>query len=130
MSIDREAALDLIEDDARYLFIALKCSFELAPAFLASCLVSRQHRLAQRVLDALQIHLDGVADLDVVLAARSVELAQWNPALGLEADIDDREILLDRDHGALDDGAFLQIAVSERILQQRSKIFARWRGSS
>ncbi len=84
----------------------------------------------ERVLDPLQIDLDGVADLDVVLPARPVELAQRHPALGLEAHIDDGEILLDRDHGALDDGAFLQIAGCERILQQRGKIFARRRGSS
>src|SRR5262249_33051029 len=82
IKIDGEAALDLIEDDALYLFVVLKCSFELAPAFLASRLVARQHRLAQRILDALQIDLDGVADLDLVLAAGTVELTQRHAAFG------------------------------------------------
>ena len=69
VEIDREAALDLVEDDARDLLVALERLLELAPALLAARLVARQHRLAERVLDALEIDLDGVADLDLVAAA-------------------------------------------------------------
>src|SRR6202043_1112031 len=70
VQIDREAALDLIEYDALNLLVTLKGAFELAPALLPSRLVARQHCLAKRVLDTLQISLHRVADLDVVLAAR------------------------------------------------------------
>ena len=71
VEIDGEAALDLVEDDALHLFVVLERLFELAPAFLAARLVARQHRFAERILDALEIDLDGVADLDLVAAARA-----------------------------------------------------------
>ena len=86
--------------------LPLERLLELAPALLAARLVAREHRLAERVLDALQIDLDGVADLDLGLPAGSGELAQRDAAFGLRADVDDREVLLDADDGALDDGAF------------------------
>src|SRR5580704_9250934 len=57
VEIDREAALDLIEDDAVHLFVILERLFELAPAFLPARLVAREHRFAERILDALQIDL-------------------------------------------------------------------------
>ena len=53
------------------LLVALERLLELAPALLAPRLVARQHRFAERVLDALQIDLDGVADLDFGLPARA-----------------------------------------------------------
>src|SRR6266581_6309725 len=71
VEIDREAALDLVEDDALDLLVGLKRLFEAAPALLPARLVAREHRLAERVLDPLQIHLDGVADFQLVLAART-----------------------------------------------------------
>ena len=74
VEIDGEAALDLIEDDAGDLLVVLEGLLELAPALLAPRLVARQHRLAERVLDALQIDFDGVADLDFVAAARALRI--------------------------------------------------------
>ena len=70
VEIDGEAALDLIEDDALDLLVVVEGLLELAPAFLAPRLVARQHGFAERVLDALQIDLDVVADLELVLAGR------------------------------------------------------------
>ena len=102
---------------------------ELAPAFLAARLVAREHRLAERVLDALEIDLDLVADLDLAAAAGAGELADRDAAFGLGADVDDGHVLLDRDDRALDDGAFLQIALAERLIEHCGKIFARGRGS-
>src|SRR5665213_3576732 len=63
VEIDGEAALDLVEDDSGHLLVVLEGGLELAPALLAPCLVTRQNRFAKRVLDALQIDLDDVADL-------------------------------------------------------------------
>src|SRR4051812_23149037 len=65
VEIDREAALDLIEDDARDLLVGLERFLQLAPAFLAARLVAREHGIAKRVLDALEINLDLVADLQL-----------------------------------------------------------------
>ena len=128
VEIDRKAALDLIEDDAGDLLVALERLFQLAPALLAPRLVARQHRFAERVLDPLEIDLDLVADLEVVLPAGAGELAQRHAAFGLQSDIDDREILLDPDDRPLDDGAFLQIAMIERLVEHGGEIFARRRG--
>ena len=120
--------LTWLKIDALDLLVALEGLLELAPALLAARLVARQHGFAERILDPLEIDFDGVADLEVVLAARAVELAQRHAALGLEAHIDDGEVLLDADHGALDHGTFLQIALSERVpraLQQNLRATAR-----
>ena len=83
VEIDGEAALDLVEDDALDLFVVLERFFELAPAFLAARLVAREHRLAERVLDTLEIDLDGIADFDFGGAAGPGEFFQRNAAFGL-----------------------------------------------
>ena len=66
VEIDREAALDLVEDDAFDLLLVVEFLLQAGPALLAPRLFARQHGLAQRVLDALEIDLDGVADLESV----------------------------------------------------------------
>src|SRR5438128_2240396 len=128
VEIDRGAALDLVEDDALDLLVGLERLLEAAPALLPARLVAREHRFAERVLDPLQIHFDGVADFQLVLAARTGKFPQRNPAFGLQSDVDDGEILLDADDGAFDHGAFLQVAVIERFFEQLGEIFARGRG--
>ena len=130
VEIDGEAALDLAGDDAGDLLVALERLLELAPALLAARLVTRQDGFAERVLDALQIDLDGVADLDLGLPAGARELAQRDAAFGLRADVDDRKVLLDADDLALDDGAFRRAALGERFLEHCSEIFARRRSGT
>ena len=128
VEVDGKAALDLVEDDAGDLLVALERLLQLAPAFLAPRLVARQHRFAERVLHPLQVDLHLVADLEIVLPAGTGELAQRHATFGLQTDIDHREILLDPDDGSLDDGAFLQIAMIERLIEHGGEIFARRRG--
>src|SRR4030095_16742481 len=94
IEIDGEAALDLIEDDALDLFVAVKGLFQLAPALLASRLVAREHGFAERVFRPLEIDLDRIADLVVRLPARPREFAQRDAALGLGPDVDDGKGLL------------------------------------
>src|ERR1700733_8891386 len=128
VEIDGEAALDLIEDDALHLLVILERFFELAPAFLAARPVARQHGFAERILDALEIDLNRVADLNLVIAAGPGEFAQRHAAFGLQANIDDGHFAFDADDGALDDGAFLQMTVAEGFIDQLGKVFARRRG--
>src|SRR5580693_8384356 len=131
VEIDGEAALDLIEDDAVHLLVVVEGLLELAPAFLAARLVARQHGLAERILDAVEKHLDLIADLEFRVAAGSCEFTQRHAAFGLQADVDDGHVLLDRDNGALDDGAFLQIAAGEGLVEHGGEIVAgRMVGSS
>ena len=65
VEIDGEAALDAAEDHARARGSVVEGLLEADPAFLAAGLVARQHGFAERVLDALQIDLDLVADIHV-----------------------------------------------------------------
>jgi hypothetical protein len=129
VEIDGEATLDLVEDDALDLLVALEGLLELAPALLAPRLVPRQHRFAERVLDALQVDLDGVADLDFALPAWAGEFTERHAPLGLRPDVDDGEVLLDPDNDPLDDLPFLRAAAGERLFEHRGKIFARRRGT-
>ena len=103
VEIDGEAALDAAEDHAGDAGLVVEGLFQLDPAFLAARLVARQHGFAQRVLDALQIDFDVVADLDVGGHARHGEFFERHAAFGLETDIDHGEIILDGDDLALDD---------------------------
>ena len=130
VEIDGEAALDLVEDRAGDLLVILERGLELAPAFLAARLVAREHRLTERVLDALQVDFHFVADLEVLAAAGAGEFAQLNAPFGLQSDVDDGDILLDADDGSLDDGTFLQIARDEGLFEHRGKIFTQGRGGS
>ena len=95
VEVDGEAALDLVEDDALDLLLVVELLLEPRPALLAARLLARQHGLAERVLDALQVHLDGVADLQLLRLARYGELAQRHAAFHLQADVDHGQVLLD-----------------------------------
>src|SRR5205823_13067848 len=105
VEIDGETALDLIEDLAGNLLVLLERLFQAGPTLLAARLLARQDRLAERVLDPLEIDLDRVADLDRRLAAGPVEFLQRQAALGLQADVNDRDVLFYPHHRPLDDGA-------------------------
>src|SRR6202012_562530 len=124
VEVDREAALDLIEDDAVNLLVVVEGLLELAPAFLAARLVARQHGFAERVLDAIEEHFDLVADLEFVFAAGPGEFAQRHAAFGLQADVDDGHVLFNRNHLALDDRAFLKVAAGEGLVEHRGEIIA------
>src|SRR5215203_727827 len=124
VEVDGEAALDLVEDDAVNLLVVVEGLLELAPAFLAARLVARQHGFAERILDSVEEHLDLVPDLEFAVLAGSCEFTQRHTAFGLEADVDDGHVLLDRNNDALDDGAFLQIAAGKALVEHRGKIVA------
>ena len=125
VEIDGEAALHAAEDLAFDAFLLLEGDFEADPAFLALGLFAAEHGFAGGVLDTLEIDLDGVADLNVGGAARGREFLESDTAFGLEADIDDGEIVLDTDDLAFDDGAFLHVGGAEGLLEQGGEIFAR-----
>src|SRR3974390_1126672 len=130
VKIDGEAALDLVEDDTLDLLAVLERGLELAPTFLAPRLVARQHRFAERILDALQINFDLVANLQITLPSRTREFAQRHASFSLGADIDDSHVLFDADNLALHDRSFLRAAVSEGFFEHLGEIFARGCGSS
>src|SRR6185295_13259055 len=122
VEVDGEAALDLVEDDAVDLLVIVEGLLQLAPAFLAARLVARQHGFAERIFDPVEEHLDLVANLEIAFAAGAGEFAQRDAALGLQADVDDGHVLFNCNYLALDDGAFLQIAAGEGLVQHCSEI--------
>src|SRR5207302_2268925 len=124
VEVDGEAALDLVEDDAVNLLVVVEGLLELAPAFLAARLVARQHGFAERIFDPVEEHLDLVADLELAFAAGTGEFAQRHAAFGLQADVDDGHVLFNRNHLALDDGTFLQVAAGKGFIQHRGEIVA------
>ena len=126
--VDGEAALDLIEDDAGDLFVGLERLLELAPAFFAARLVARQHGFAERVLDALEIDFDLVADLEFVRAAGTGKFAECDAAFHFQTDVDDRHILFDGDDRAFNNGTFVLSAAAERLIEHGREIFAGWGG--
>ena len=127
VEIDGEAALDLVEDDAFDLLVFLEGLFELDPALLAPRLVARDDRFAQRILDPLEV------DLDLVAAARGGvspvvgEFPEGNPALRLEADVDDGHVLFDRDNLAFDDCSLERFIGAVCLVEKRGEIVARRR---
>ena len=68
--VDGEAALDLVEDDAFDALAGVELGFELDPALFAASLLARQNSFAERVLDAVDIDLDVVADLEGAVRPR------------------------------------------------------------
>ena len=82
------------------------------------------HGLAERILDALDIDLDLVADLERPVAAGAGEFLERDAAFGLQTDVDDRDILLDRDDLALDDGPFAERRTRRRFIEKRGEILA------
>ena len=52
------------------------------------------------------------------------EFLERDAAFGLQADIDHDEVVLDRDHAALDDGAFEAGCSAERLVEQRGEVVA------
>ena len=122
VEIDGEAALHLVEDLAGDGLVLLEHLFEPDPALLAAGLLARQHRLAERVLDPLQVDLDLVTGDELAIASADAEFLEGHPPLDLQADIDHGHVLLDRDDPSLDDGAFREIALGEGLLQKSGKI--------
>ena len=122
VEVDRVAALDLVEDDAVDLLVLLVGDLELDPALLAASLVARDHGLAERILDTVEIDLDLVADDELAFTAGAGELAERDATLGLQTDVDDRHILLDGDDLALDDGPFEGVRLAERFIEKRGEV--------
>jgi hypothetical protein len=103
--VDGEAALDAAEDHTLDAVAGGELALQLVPGGFAASAVTAEHRFACAVLDAIDEHFDLVADLQLGLLAGGGELTQRHSALALEADVDDREVVLDRGDGADDDAA-------------------------
>src|SRR5690606_18889168 len=100
--VDGEAALDAADDDAVDRLAVGEDHFQTGPGFLAAGLVAADDRLAQGVLDALQVDLDVVADLRDHGAFADAEFTGGDAAFGLQTDVDDQDVLFHADDAAVD----------------------------
>jgi hypothetical protein len=53
------------------------------------------------------------------------ELLQRHPAFGLQSDVDHHLVIVDIDHGTLDDGTFESAVRAELLIQHRGEVVAR-----
>ena len=77
------------------------------------------------VLDAVDIDLDLVADVELGLLAGGSEFAQRHAPFGFEADVDDGHVVFDAGDGAFDDLAFKAfVFAAEMFVEERREIVA------
>ncbi len=125
VEIDREAALDLVEDNAFNALASFELGFELDPALFAASLLARQNGFAQSVFDALDINFDFVADFQRAVLGLGTEFLERNAAFDLEANVNNRDILFDGRYDALGNVAFGQVVGSKGLFEQGCEIVAR-----
>ena len=82
VEIDREAALDAIEDYALNLLAGVELLLKLGPAILAACFLAAEHCLAGGILDALDVDFHLVANPDGGRLPRHCEFFKRDPAFG------------------------------------------------
>src|SRR5690606_20760791 len=104
LEVDGEAALDLVEDGAFNALIVVVHLFELDPALFAASLLAAEDGLAGGVLDAVDIDFHHRTHGDGAVTAGLTEFLERDTAFGLEAHVDNRQILFNGDDRALDDG--------------------------
>ena len=122
--IDGEAALHPAIDRAVDALLGLERLLEVGPGLLAAGLLARQDDRAVLVLVALDVELDHVAGLHLGLGAGRAEFLQRDAALGLQADIDDGELVGEAEDAAGDDGAVEAGVLAEGFIEEGGEILA------
>src|SRR4030095_9636045 len=98
---------------------------EVVPGLEALCLVARQLGLAVTILEALDGDGDEIAGLDLDLAFVVLEFLDRDEALGLEARVDDDDVVVDADDFCGDQFALAHFLPREGFLEQRGEVFVR-----
>jgi hypothetical protein len=104
--VDGEAALDAAKDHAVDALIVFERLLQRTQASSRRALSRDSTASPMRVFDAIEEHLDFIAHDEFLVLAGSAEFAQRNPAFGLQANVDDGQVVLDGNDLALDDAAF------------------------
>src|SRR5262245_27400176 len=123
VDLDREAALDAAVDDALDDLLLLERLFEARPGAGALGLLARQARLAVAVLDAVEGHLDVVADAHFDLAAVVLELLDRDDGFALEPGIDEDHIRGHFDDASGEDRSRLDLLRGQALFEQLRKTF-------
>ena len=120
---DREATLHARGDDALDQLVALARGADLVPDLEPIGLLLGEDAHAGVVLAGLEEDVDDVARLHADRAVRLAELLERDLALALVADVDDRVVLADCDHGAAEDFALLDAVLAEALGEHRCEVF-------
>ena len=96
--------------EMRPVTVALLCLrfFELVPHQRALGFFAREQGLAEAIFDGVERDLDFVADCDFELALFVAELLDRHDAFGLQAGVDDDDVVADFDDDAGNDCARLE----------------------
>ncbi len=129
LDVDGKAALHLAADAAGDGLALLHRLFKLVPHHRALGFLARQHGLAEAVFERIQRHLDLVTDANVDLAFLVTELLDRDDAFGLQAGVDDDDVIADFDDYADDNGAGLELGELFALLEQFGKTFSHELGS-
>ncbi len=111
--INGKAAFDAAKDRTINTSFVSVGTFQTVPGFFALGLVAANQCLATGVLNAVQIHLDFVADRDISGAADIGKFFQINAAFHFVANVDDGLARFNRDNLAFDNRPSSGVSISK-----------------
>src|SRR6185503_175702 len=123
LDFHREAALDAAGDDAGDDLGIVEGGLEARPRAGALGLLAGQACFARAVFHRIERHLDFIARLDLDLAAFVLELVDGDHGLGLEAHVDDDDVVSDVDDEPREDHAGADALVGETLFEELSETF-------
>ena len=109
IKIDREATLDLIEDDTFNTLIGFEFGFQTNPAFFAAGLLARKNSFTKSIFNALDIDFDFVAWLQCAFFGADAEFLQRHAAFNFKANVDNGDVFFNGGNNALGYIAFGEI---------------------
>ena len=125
VEIHGEAALDAAEDDAFDARAVAGGVLQAVPSLFTAGALAADHRFAHGVFHTLEEYLDGVADVQALAGARRAEFGNGDSTFGLQADVDDDDVVFDADDGTPYDGAFDGVAAAEALIQKGREFIAK-----
>ncbi len=120
---DREAALDFAGDGATDQLTAVERLLEVHPGRKTLGFVARQDGVAIAVLERFDRDRNEVARIDVQLTVVVLEFLERDVGLGLQAGVDDHEVVVDADHLGGDHFALLHLLTIQAFFEEGGKTF-------
>ena len=120
--INRKAALDPAKDHAINALTLGRHFLKPRPGFFTLGLVAAEHSFAQGIFDALKINFNRIARLDGGFLARLGKFLEGHPAFSLQTNVNDDEVILDREDLALDHRAFGDGTVEIALFEQGHEV--------
>src|SRR5690606_3113767 len=123
--VDSEAALHAADERTVDGFLRSERLLEARPGFFAARFLAADDSVTERVFDTVEINFDDVARLRLAGAVVDEEFTERDSAFGLEANIDNDEIVFDRNHGGRHHAAFNHTLGAQPLIEQRGENVAR-----